>query len=147
MPDITTTWSPTGVEGDWTIVPGDLQGGDDLATAVLISLFTDRRAEASDVIPDGSNDRRGWWGDLGSAYPIGSRLWLLSRAKQLPQTLTNAQTYVAEALQWLLDDGVVASISAVCRFIGLGMMGILVALYDQDGTTIAQYQWAWKGLS
>jgi phage gp46-like protein len=145
MPDIQTLWNVT--TGDWNLVPGDVQSGDDLESAVLISLFTDRRAEASDVVPDGSNDRRGWWGDSGSLYLIGSRLWLLRRAKQIPAVLSTAQGYCTEALQWLIDDGVVASVTAVCTFIALGMMGILINLYQQDGSLIASYQWAWRGLS
>lgn len=147
MGDITTVWSPQTGYGDWALIPGDLQGGDDLETSVLISLFTDRRAEASDRIPDGTTDRRGWWGDAGSTYPIGSRLWLLSRAKQVSKTLTDAQGYCTEALQWMIDDGVVASVSAACSFIGRGALGILINLYDQDGSMIATYQWAWKGLT
>jgi hypothetical protein len=42
---------------------------------------------------------------------------------------------------------VVASVTAVCTFIALGMMGILINLYQQDGSLIASYQWAWRGLS
>lgn len=147
MPDIATAWNVQGAYGDWATIPGDLQGGDDLETAVLISLFSDRRAEESDVIPDGTSDRRGWWGDAGQTYPIGSRLWLLSRAKQTPQTLNSAQGYCTEALQWLLDDGVAANINVAASFIGQGALGIAIGLYDQTGQTVATYQWAWKGLS
>jgi phage gp46-like protein len=90
MPDIQTLWNVT--TGDWNLVPGDVQSGDDLESAVLISLFTDRRAEASDVVPDGSNDRRGWWGDSGSLYLIGSRLWLLRRAVWSPPSRRSAHS-------------------------------------------------------
>jgi phage gp46-like protein len=38
---------------------GDLSTDDGLETAVLLSLITDRRAEADDVLPDGGTDRRG----------------------------------------------------------------------------------------
>ena len=50
-----------------------------LRSAVLISLFTDRRAEPGDV-PEGE-DPRGWWADvLGEEGDrIGSRLWLIDR--------------------------------------------------------------------
>jgi phage gp46-like protein len=147
MGDITTLWNTQTSYGDWAIIPGDLQGGDDLETSVLISFFTDRRAGPSDVIPDGTNDRRGWWGDAGQQYPIGSRLWLLGRAKQIPKTLTDAQGYCTEALQWMIDDGVIASASVACSWIGKGAMGIVATLYNQDGSVMATYQWAWKGLS
>lgn len=36
--------------------------GDNITTNVIASLFTDRRAQPSDELPDGGTDRRGWWG-------------------------------------------------------------------------------------
>ena len=58
MSDITTTWTVETGTGDWSIMGGALASGDDLASAVLISLFTDRIADDSDIPPDGSDDRR-----------------------------------------------------------------------------------------
>ena len=77
-----------------------------LTRAVLISLFTWRRAAADDALDD--EERFGWWGD---SFPtvaddrIGSRLWLLRRVKLTRQTQMDAEFYAREALQWLLDDG------------------------------------------
>lgn len=79
-----------------------------LETAVVLSLFTDRRAASDDPMPDGA-DRRGWWADgLGSDARdrIGSRLWLLWREKQLPSVLVRARQYAEESLAWLVTDGV-----------------------------------------
>lgn len=103
---------------DMALDSGALATDTGLETAVIISLFTDARAKPDDVLPDGgtnSSARRGWWGD---AFPptvdgvpvdgdrIGSRLWLLSREKIVPETLKRAKTYIVEALQWLIDEGV-----------------------------------------
>ncbi|POZ13451.1 hypothetical protein C3Z09_23375, partial [Lelliottia aquatilis] len=75
MSDIRTPWpAPDGSSADWVVVSGDLQQGNDLETAIYISLFTDRLARDDDKI-DGT-DRRGWWADTGETYLIGSRLWL-----------------------------------------------------------------------
>ena len=63
----------------------------DLQTAILISLFTDAQASPDDMIQDGSGDPRGWWGDLGSSKPIGSKLWLLGRAKQTTRCAREGQ--------------------------------------------------------
>ena len=64
---------------------------DPLTRAVVISLFTWRRAE-----PDDNADvPMGWWGDTWPAVQndrYGSRLWLLQRSKltnQLVQTVSN----------------------------------------------------------
>ncbi len=57
-----------------------------LETAVIISLFTDRRAGENDELPATETDRRGWWGNTlqDADDEIGSKLWLLCREKQLP---------------------------------------------------------------
>ncbi len=67
-----------------------------------------RLADASDETDDGN--RRGWWGDLEQDYRVGSRLWLLRRQKLTTQVALKAEAYAREALQWLKDDGVVASL-------------------------------------
>ncbi len=103
MSDTTTLWDVANARGDWSMSGALLTSGHDLQTAVLISLFTDRIAEPDDVIPDGSNDPRGWWGDEFSTVKIGSRLWLLTRAKQTQATLQRAYDYILQALQWMID--------------------------------------------
>ena len=86
MADLTIEWSEASNRGDLVLAGAALLMGLDLQTAMLISLFSDRQAAPGDVIPDGSNDPRGWWGD----NTIGSRLWLLSRSKQTQDTLQRA---------------------------------------------------------
>src|SRR5580698_7990374 len=106
MPDITLSWDSANNHADWVQAGAALMTGNDLESAIIISLFSDRIAAVGDTIPDGTNDPRGWWAD-GDVL-IGSRLWLLRRSKQIPATLQKAYDYIAEALQWLLDDQVVA---------------------------------------
>lgn len=77
---------------------------DPLVAAVVISLFCDARAGT-----DFSDDPRGWWGDVLSAISgdtTGSLLWLISRAKNIQETLNEVQDYAEKALKWLLDDGI-----------------------------------------
>jgi len=93
---------------------GDFEHDATFTTALIISLFTDRRAKEEDPLPDPeSNNRRGWWGDnLAEVQDdrIGSRLWLLSREKTTQDVLIRAKQYAEEALQWLIDDGVAAKV-------------------------------------
>ncbi|KWR88761.1 phage GP46 family protein [Cupriavidus sp. IDO] len=148
MTDTTTVWDVANARGDWQMSGALLATGNDLSTAVLISLFTDRIAEPDDVIPDGSNDPRGWWGDEFSAVKIGSRLWLLTRAKQTQETLQRAYDYIVEALQWMIDDGVVAKFDVLVEWTAAGELGAQVVAYKQDGSTVANaYTWAWQGLN
>ncbi|UEP42765.1 phage GP46 family protein [Burkholderia sp. B21-005] len=140
------TWTGSYVSD--TVSGGDLATGLDLETAVLVSLFTDRMANRDDPIPDGTDDPRGWWGDIGEDKPIGSRLWLLDRSKQTQEVLNNARDYIFEALQWLVDDGVVASIDVQTQWVRDTFLGAQVTLYQPTGQNVSMaYAWAWNQLS
>jgi phage gp46-like protein len=129
MSDIALRWAV--VAGDVAIEGDDLARDDGLETAVILSLFTDRRADDSDPLPDGHTDRRGWWGDDRPAVAgdrIGSRLWLLARETQRAQVLGRAEAYVREALAWLLTDQVAAAVDVTVEFTRPGWLGIAVAI-------------------
>jgi len=147
MSDIQTIWVTPQGRGDWSFSGTQLQSGSDLLTSVLISLFSDRVANADDAILDGSGDPRGWWGDDGQ-YPVGSRLWLLERAKQNQDTLGRARDYIAEALQWMIDDGVVLSFDILVEWTRASVLGMQIIARRQDGTSEAlNFAWAWKGIN
>lgn len=148
MSDITTVWDVANVRGDWQVAGGALASGDDLSTAVLISLFTDRRANDDDALPDASTDRRGWWGDLGQDVPIGSRLWLLTRSKLVPAVARAAKDYINEALRWMLDDGVAASISVTTSIVMPSRLYATVEIRRMDGSRhTLDFNWAWNQLN
>lgn len=149
MSDITTTWNPALSFGDWLMNGPQLMSGNDLETAVLISLFTDRVANQGDIIPDGTNDRRGWWGDNqinGATMPIGSRLWLLSRSKSpTQQVLNQAVTYAREALQWMITDGVAAAVLVDAEWNANDFLAMKVTVKRNDGSIqTINYTWAWS---
>jgi phage gp46-like protein len=148
MSDISTIWVPALSRGDWQVAGADLAKGNDLVTAVLISLFTDRIANEDDEIPDGTSDPRGWWADAGERYPIGSRLWLLSREKQTAETAARANDYIVEALQWLIDDGVVARFDVDVAWVAPSSLGAQVVANRVDGTTVAiNFASLWQGIN
>lgn len=148
MNDITTVWNVSRSRGEWVLDGAALRTGSDLATAILISVFTDRVANPDDEIPDGSGDPRGWWGDEGETVPIGSRLWLLERAKQNDDTLQRAHDYLTECLQWLIDDGVVAKLDILVEWTRKSFLGAQLVAYRQDGSTEAfAFSWVWNGIS
>lgn len=82
-----------------------------LKTAIVISLFTDASVNEEDV-PAGELNR-GYWGDmdLPAGESMGSKLWLLKRSKLISDTLNAARDYITEALQWMVDDGLLQAVS------------------------------------
>lgn len=132
MSDIKTVFIDLSHGADYALDGLGLTQDDGMETAVIISLFTDRRANADDSIPDGSNDLRGWWADSFNEVEhdkIGSRLWLLGREKQLPAVLVRAREYAMEALQWLVDDGVAESIEVVASNPRGGLLALTVSVF------------------
>lgn len=104
----------------------------DLQTAVLISLFTDAEAADDDLLPDASDDRRGWW-----AGPIGSKLWLRARAKATPDLPALIRNDIEQALAWLTDDGVAAAIDVAVSYLNGITIVATVIVRRQDGTRLA----------
>jgi phage gp46-like protein len=92
---------------DLAIRDDDLAADEDLRTAALLSLFTDRRAEVDDELPAGDEDRRGWWADQFASIEgdrMGSRLWLLERSKKREDIVPRAEELVREGLAWMIED-------------------------------------------
>lgn len=150
--DIKLEWSSAANEADVSIESNDLATDACLRTAVLISLFTDRRADDGDVLPYGETDRRGWWAD---AFPevegdrIGSRLWMLARSKATQDTLSRAEEYAAEALQWLVEDGAAEKVEAVATLHHAGTLGLEISIYrpQQKEPTRFRFENAWQAES
>lgn len=134
-------WDKLRASGDLVLgATGGVADEAGLATAVLLSLFLDRRAEADDPVEDtGLLARRGWVGDalaIPGAAPgdrIGSRLWLLARAKQQDETLRLAEDYAREALDWLLADGLAAAVAVAAAWIARGVMELTVTVTPPAG--------------
>ncbi|CAP57509.1 phage GP46 family protein [Gluconacetobacter diazotrophicus] len=165
--DIAISWDPTTGTGDWSIVGGDLALGDDLTSAVMISIFTDRVAPAqpdtTDVAvgitapsgPTGSaqDDRRGWWGDAFADVPIGSRLWELARAVKAGATAIPAEVkaVLAEALQWMVDDGVASSVVVDAWWDPANRQAIAFSVTVTEATSSTpitfRFSWSWQELS
>ncbi len=108
-----------------------------LTRAVLISLFTWRRALTDDPVDD--EELFGWWGD---SYPniaddrIGSRLWLLRRVKLTDATQRDAEFYANEALRWLLDDGHAIAIEITSEKAEISRLNLSVIITVPGGDRI-----------
>lgn len=161
--DTPGTW-----DGDLSLEIPDLARDEDLKTAVLISLFSDRRALIDDVLPDGISiwrgsdgdavpglsGRRGWWADptlpalpTGQADWIGSRLWLLSREKWTPAVAERVRFYAEEALTWLLEDGVATALAVEVERTPFQAIQLYVTITRSGGALWqGRFDWAWSDL-
>jgi len=147
MTDIALIWSNDSFSGDLALHAGRLSTDDGLRTAIHLSLFTDARAKADDPLPDDGADRRGWWGNAYSPVSgreLGSRLWLLSREKLTADIVDRARVYVAEALAWLKDDGIVSALAVKTTRIGNQMLAIEVTIDRPDGPARQVYDFVWE---
>lgn len=118
MADMRMVFDPLNQRFDYELCQGSIDLNDELAQAVFLSIFTDARALDDDVIPDGTRQRRGWWGDqfiLSEGGSIGSRRWLLDRSKQVDSVLRDLEEYDSEALQWLIDEGIASRVEVICE--------------------------------
>lgn len=146
-----TGWSPDEGRGDWAMAGADeagniggLKATAALETAVVLSLFTDRRCPADHPLAwlaDG--DPRGWWGDVVDVradlgeQPLGSLLWLLERAPLDGETAMWAEAFAIEALQPLVDQKAASKIEAVATARPEeNRLDLVVRLYGRDGARV-----------
>jgi phage gp46-like protein len=131
----------------------------DLQTAVMVALGTDKLADIKEVLPDpDSTDRRGWWGDMDAeeiwgGWPVGTRAWLLLRAKISDAislegaTLERARLYTQEALQPFIDHGVASAVTVSAARTELERIEVLATIYRGPLEEIElKYQPMWQDI-
>jgi len=126
---------------------GDLVGDDSLATAVLVSLFTDVRA-GTDELPPEFSDRRGFWGDAllarsGDASGVGSKLWLLFREKQTASVVAAAEDYARRSLRWLITDGIAEAVDVRAESNVRGRMDLQISIKRKTPALIERAADSW----
>ena len=125
---------------------GGLRARQQIATAVLICLMTDRRVDPSELREGDEN--RGWPGDgfdlAGGETALGSKLWLLARRAVDDVTVPRlAEDYAIEALQTLIDQGVCARVEATAvADPERNRLDLDISLYGRVGAAIFQQRFA-----
>lgn len=141
--DLALTFNPEIGMLDISLAGADMLAEDTLATAVMLSLMCDRTAAAHEVTAGA--DRRGWWADAFSDVPgdaFGSRLWLLQREKQLAANVQRARAYMQEALQWMVDDGLVDAMEVTAFVPRAGWLFADAVLYLPGGSRRYRFEWS-----
>lgn len=99
---------------------GDILTKDFFDTSLLMSVFCEKRASASEM--PASHLRRGWIGNIETPdFEIGSKLWLSYQAKKTNDTLNDINTALNDALKWLIDDGYAIDYSVSSSFASNGV--------------------------
>ncbi len=122
--------------GDIEINGTELLEDSGLENTVLISLFSDGRANSEDTLPLRDDDRRGWWGDVLLETPLPSKLWLLERSKITDETQTLAKQYCEEALEHMIEDGLADEIVVTVSRGGINQLNLELKIYKASRGTI-----------
>lgn len=149
------------VQLDWQLLDnGSLDETNALATAVAVALGTNGLAGTDDLLldPDSTN-RQGWWGDMDAdviwnGWPIGSKLWLLSRSSILPPeskygaTQTWINTYILNAIQPFVDHKICSSFQILSVRVDKQRIDAIVRLYRGPKSAVdLMYQILWQGIA
>lgn len=121
------SWSGKGLEMD-----------DGLFTMVLLSLFTDARAEKGDRLPLASDYyRRGCWSDALARVARmrrGGRIWTLRAAKADVSAIKDAIFFGNQSLAWMVGLSLVARTECDAWFEKQKLM-LLTKLYEPENQT------------
>lgn len=112
---------------------GDIERDDSFHSFINVSLFTDRRADKSEV-PD-PQKRRGWEGDefLNLLdYLIGSKLWLLEQARLTISIRNKAVEIVQNSLQWFVQVGYCDRVEVTGRIIRPEILEITTTFFVEN---------------
>lgn len=104
----------TQVHGGWDFSigdDGDIATQDFFDTAILVSLFTDARADASQILRP--EDRRGWIGNEQTpGFEQGSLLWLYYRSRRTRTVRNGIADAARRSLQWMVEEGYAVAVRA-----------------------------------
>lgn len=121
---------------------GDIDSEDSFDTAIIVSLFSDRRASASEV-PD-PRFRRGWIGNESNEFEIGSKLWLFHQARATQDTRNGVRDAADEALEWLVDDGFAEAIQSAELVVLPNGMGLSIEIKRPTGEVVKRFFELWN---
>jgi len=137
----------TTASGRFAIFPpqgeSDQASLDELREAIVISLHTDRRADASEL-PHGVRNR-GWWGstyETGDA--LGSLLWAVMARGMTTASAAAYADAARAALKWLTDDGVADKVDVTAERVNGGVQ--LTTIIHRGNAEPYSYVWeAYRG--
>jgi len=125
---------------DFSFADGDFTYVEGLDSAIQMSILCERRASESErALPQ---KRRGWWGNDASDvlnFEIGSKLWLLSEARLLQDTVNKAVNFGKDCVQWLIEDDLFDRVEVTGRIIENRILNIYFKFIKNNIITTKGY--------
>jgi phage gp46-like protein len=163
MTDIAMVFDFTRGVFDYAMDGPQLAQDNGLSTAIILSWFTDARAQSYAELPQNQpgpfglnkstgGDLRGWWGDFmtaavvnllpGQSYPkpafrLGSRFWLYKRRKMTAGLPAEVQADAYDALGWMKTIGVATSMNFSAFAVGNQTILIRGKIILANGQSVA----------
>lgn len=97
---------------------GDIDTDNFFDTAILYSLFGERRASSFEV--SDARYRRGWIGNEGVDFENGSKLWQYSQARVTRTILSRIEDEALKSLEWMVEDKIAVAIVDVSAVLNSG---------------------------
>ncbi len=145
MPDAKLSYFGNTNFFDISLKDGDIELDDSFNTALIVSLFSDARADESEVRKP--ENRRGFWGDEISddtTDKFGSKLWLLFQSRLTTNTVTRANDYAKLALNWLIINGYSKIINIAASRLEREALGLNIAIINSDNSVEQKYYKLWR---
>ena len=121
---------------------GDIRSEDFFDTAIIVSLFAEKRANESEVLEPLL--RRGWIGnEVTPNFEIGSKIWLYEQSRLTNAVLNGIITTARQSLQWLVDDGFAVSIDDVEAIITATGINLTVTIRRPNSKVEKRYYTLW----
>jgi phage gp46-like protein len=123
---------------------GDIETADFFDTAIYVSLFSDRRANESEVLE--SHRRRGWIGnEYTPGFEGGSKLWLFEQSRLTRTVVNEVEDAAREALQWFVDDEFAVAIRKSDLRVTTTGLSLEIVIERPYGKVEKRYFELWEG--
>ena len=118
---------------DWT-ESGDISTGEVFDTAILMSIFEEQRATATEI-PD-ARSRRGWQGNESTpGFDQGSKFWLFEQERITGSMLAELGVVIRNGQQWFIDDGIAVNVEVEQPIFKNGKVGTFIN-FGRDGSPV-----------
>jgi len=127
--------TPTGLFDIGLNLDGDFEMDQSYDTAIVVSIFTDARADESEIAE--SSNRRGWAGNEATpGREMGGKVWLWVTNRNTPAVRRGLASALDDCLAWFVTDGLLDEAPSAKSFkVNAGALGVNVGI-PRPGSTV-----------